>query len=706
MSVTTRHTVQRARAVTPRVAGTGGGRTSTSGTRTVGARPRPERTARPTPARPRPRPQRPAAASPRSRASSAVAAPARPRREPRRTRAHSRPVRQPKTSWGGVSFPRRVRLVRLVLVAALLLVVARLVDVQVVHAGTYAAAARGESSISVTLPSLRGGLYARDGSPLALSIATEDVVADDFQVAHPVQTARALAPLLQVPAAALAAELHQHSGYVVLAKNLSEAKAQTISGDAFPGINLVDDSERTVTNGNLASPVLGFTHANGVGAAGLEEGDNTLLAGTPGKETIIESPSGVSLPQSPVADRVSSTAGTGVELTLDTQLQYESEQALARAIETSNALSGMAVVMDVKTGQILSMANLVATHPTALNSAAPPAAATSTAASASGVLPIGPGDPVNEASSNLAVTQLYEPGSVFKLVTFSAALQNGLMNPNTVFTVPDQIELDGSMFHDAEPHPTESLTATQILAQSSNIGTSEIAQAVGEQRLLAQVQNLGFGHMTGLDVPGESPGLLATAAQWEPTDLVSLPIGQVDAVNALQVLDAYNAVANGGFYVAPKLVQATVSPSGTVTDTAPSATHQVFSPQVDSELTSMLGQVVTTGTGTSATVPGYTVAGKTGTAQIPTQGKDSYVTGAYMASFVGFAPAVNPTLSMIVVLDRPTPIFGGTVAAPVFSQIMSYALHRYDIPTTPGAATKTTPAASTPSTDSQAQDIT
>jgi len=295
---------------------------------------------------------------------------------------------------------------------------------------------------------------------------------------------------------------------------------------------------------------------------------------------------------------------------------------------------------------------------------------------------------------------------VFKLVTFSAALEDGLINPNSVFTVPDQIELDGSTFHDAEPHPTEQLTATQILAQSSNIGTSEIAQGLGETRLLNQVKALGFGAPTGLDFPGESPGLLATPADWEPTDYVSLPIGQVDAVSALQVLDAYNAVANGGVFVAPKLVLGTVSPSGTLTPTSSSSTHEVFSPSVDSELISMLEQVVDTGTGTSAAVPGYTVAGKTGTSQIPTTGQDSYVEGAYMASFVGFAPAVNPTLSMIVVLDRPTPIYGGTVAAPVFSQIMSYALHRYDIPTTPGAQTSTTPGTSTETAAAQAQDIT
>jgi cell division protein FtsI (penicillin-binding protein 3) len=587
-----------------------------------------------------------------------------------------------------------------VVVLALLLLVARLVDVQVVRSGYYQAAARGESSQSVPIPALRGGIYARNGVPLAVSVPTEDVIADDFQVAHPVQSAEALAPLVHVPVATLAADLHRHSGYVVLAKQLSESDAAKISADDFPGITMVSDSTRIVTNGNLASPVLGFTNGAGAGAAGIEYGDNAKLAGTAGHETLIESPSGVALPQSPVTDKTSSRAGTGLELTLDTQLQYESEQALASAVESSQSLSGTAIVMDVKTGQILSMANLVSTHPNAPVSATPPAAASG----AGGVIPIGPKDAVNEASSNLAVTKVYEPGSVFKLVTFSAALQDGLINPNTVFTVPDQIELDGSTFHDAEPHPTESLTATQILAQSSNIGTSEIAQSLGEQRLLAQVRNLGFGTPTGLDFPGESPGLLATAAQWEPTDYVSLPIGQVDAVTALQVLDAYNAVANGGVYVAPKLVEATISPTGGVTSTAASTTHRAFSPQIDSELTSMLEQVVATGTGTSANVPGYTVAGKTGTAQIPTQGQDSYVAGAYMASFVGFAPAVNPTFSIIVVLDRPTPIFGGTVAAPVFSQIMSYALHRYDIPTTPHAAQ--VPVTTTPTSSSQTQDIT
>ena len=504
MSVTTRQKPHRARANSGRATGT---------------------PTRPS-SRPRPRPaapaRRPGAATSRPRPE------ARPRPHRPGTKAAQAP-RRPRTGWASGTFQRRVRLVRFVLIVALLFLVARLVDVQVLRSGGYSAAARGESSITVSLPSVRGGIYARDGSPLALSVPTDDVVSDDYQVAHPVQTALALAPLLGVPATTLASELHRPSGYVVLARQLPQATGQKVSDDAIPGITLQPDSKRVVSNGDLASPVIGFTNAAGHGAAGLEYGDNRQLAGTDGKETIMESPGRVQLPQSPVSDKVATTPGTGLELTLDTQLQYESEQTLAKAIESSNSVSGTAVVMDVKTGQILSMANLVATHPGALGSP-PSSSATSTSASTGGVVPIGANDPVEEAPNNLAVTQLYEPGSVFKLVTFSSALQNGLINPNTVFTVPDQIMLDGSMFHDAESHPTEQLTATQILAQSSNIGTSEIAQGVGEPRLLAQVKALGFGQPTGLEFPGESAGLLATAALWEPTDYVSLPIGQVDAV--------------------------------------------------------------------------------------------------------------------------------------------------------------------------------
>jgi cell division protein FtsI (penicillin-binding protein 3) len=576
-------------------------------------------------------------------------------------------------------------------VVVLVALAARLVQIQVVRSPGYQHEASLEQTVTVQVGSPRAPLYDRNGTPLAESVPTDDVYADDFLVEHPVTEAKALSALLGVPAAKLATELHRKSGYVLLAKQLSTATAAKLAADAFPGITLQPASHRVWPNGALAGPILGsINHAGG--ANGLEYQYNSLLAPPSCSQTIMASPSGVQLPQTPTDEDCTANQGTGLELTLDRSVQYQMEQALANEIVSSKALSGTAILMDTHTGDVLGMANLVATSKGASQAACSGGSPGATVVKG-----------VAEAPCDIANDQLYEPGSVFKLVTFSAALQDGLINPTSTFSVPDQITLDHSVFHDAEQHPTEQLTATQILAQSSNIGTSEIAQLLGEQRLLAQVKQLGFGQMTSLHFPGEAPGLLADASQWEPTDLVSLPIGQVDAVSAQQVLDAYNTVANGGTFVEPRLVRANVGADGHLKATPAAATHPVIAPATNAELTAMLEQVVAQGTGTSAVVPGYAVAGKTGTSQIPTPGKDSYEAGAYMATFVGFAPANHPVLSAIIVLRRPTPIFGGTVAAPVFSQIMSYALHRYDIPTTPGAPTN----APTPTAlADQGQDIT
>jgi cell division protein FtsI (penicillin-binding protein 3) len=255
-----------------------------------------------------------------------------------------------------------------------------------------------------------------------------------------------------------------------------------------------------------------------------------------------------------------------------------------------------------------------------------------------------------------------------------------------VFTVPNSLTIDNWVFHDAESHPTEQLSATQILAQSSNIGTIEIAQELGKNRLAQQIQALGFGQPTGINFPDESVGIVkANPNTWSASDIGATPIGQDDAVTAQQVLDMVNTVATGGVFVPPRLVQATVSEDGSLTTVRRRAPHRALSAQVSAELTTMMEQVVQDGTAVAAGVPGYNVAGKTGTAQVP--GHGGYIPGAYMATFAGFAPAENPALSAIVVLDQPQPIYGGTVAAPVFSEVMQYALHRYDIPTSPGGGT-------------------
>jgi len=534
----------------------------------------------------------------------------------------------------------------------------RLVVVQGLSGGKYSAFGTAEVTTTVSVPAPRGTVYDRNGAVLAVSVPTSTVVGDPELISHPAREAASLAPLLGVDSGTLTAQLSKHTGYVVLARQVDDATTKKVEALRLAGINTLPSSKRVDPAEGLASAVIGATNAAGAGDSGIEYRYNTMLAGRSGTEQIQRTPDDVPLPGG--GSGKPSTPGTGLELTLDEPLQYVTEQSLAAEVAASHAKSGVAVVMDSHTGDILAMANLVADPATGKLAQAP---------------------------SNYAVTKVYEPGSVFKLVTFSAALQDGLITPNQPFTVPNSLTIDGWVFHDAENHPTEQLTATQILAQSSNLGTIEIAGLVGRDRLAAQIGALGFGQPTGLGFPGESPGLVSlNPSSWSGSAMGSTPIGQNDSVTAQQVLDMVNTVATGGMFVSPHLVRATVASDGSIHAARASSTHRVLTPGITSELTTMMEQVVQDGTAVSAGIPGYTVAGKTGTAQVPDTAHGGYIPGAYMATFAGFAPAQDPALSAVVVLEQPTPIFGGTVAAPVFAQVMGYALHRYGIPTSGGAA--------------------
>ena len=585
------------------------------------------------------------------------------------TTSHARSAATAKR--GPLSMGRRVRLLRGVALAAFVAVAGDLFVLQVRQHSHWEALSVAQVREDLTTTALRAGIYDRYGQILAVSRPTSLVIADDIQIDHPVTEAQAMAPIVKVPVAKLIKLLSQHhNGYVIVNNALDLASGRQLASMAFPGIVVQNSSVRTYPNGPVATSLIGGTNAAGSGSAGLEYEYQSLLAGQSGITRAYVSASGVNLPSS--VSRVIRPAkpGVGLELTLDSSLQFVTERALARQLLATQAITGVAVVMDVKTGEILADASLVNTK---------------TKAGVLGPVPawgqsIGvPG--IEQTINNLTFTQAYEPGSVFKVVTFSAALQAGVVTPNTVITVPNGAMVGGRYFHDAENHGTEHLTVTQVLAQSSNIGTYLIGRRVGEAGLLAQVERLGFGQVTPVNYPGETAGLLVNAANWYGSDAAALPIGQVDAVPPIQVLDAYNTIANGGVYVAPKLVRGYVYANGTMKATPASATHQVLSSSVDETMKRMLEQVVLEGTGTNAIIPGYAVAGKTGTASIPYPGKDLLLTGAYNATFVGFAPAEAPVLSMVVVLERRlTTIFGGSAAAPVFQQVMSYALHHYDIP--------------------------
>ncbi len=566
--------------------------------------------------------------------------------------------------------PRRLNLVRAILIALFALLAFRLFEIQITDHKHYAALSVAQVREDLTTTALRGGIYDRNGQILAISRPTSLVIADDFQIKHPIREARALSPLVKVAVSKLIPLLTQKSGYVVVNNQLDLTDGRRVTNDVFPGIVVQTSSIRSYPNGTLAQSLLGSTNTSGMGTSGLEYEYQRQLAGQSGITREFVSAAGVNLPSSHSTVLRKAKPGVGLELTIDSSLQFVTERALAKQLKATSALTGVAVVMDVKTGQILADASLVNTnvHAGVLG----PVASWGQSVGVPGI---------EQTVNNLAFTQAYEPGSVFKVVTFSAALQAGVMSPSTVFAVPNSVQVGGRHFHDAEVHPLEHLSATQVLAESSNIGTYEIGQLVGENGILAQVERLGFGGMTSVNFPGETSGLLVNADNWYDSDEVALPIGQVDAVPPIQVLDAYNAIANNGVFVEPQLVRGYVYANGTLKAAAKSATRVALTPHVAQTMNAMLQQVVLEGTGTNAVIPGYSVAGKTGTASIPDPGHDSLLPGAYNASFVGFAPANAPVLSMIVVVQRPeSTIFGGSVAAPVFQQVMSYALHHYGIP--------------------------
>ena len=584
-----------------------------------------------------------------------------------------------------------MRVVVILVFAALAL---RLIGVQMFASSRYSAMGAAETDTTVHEPAVRGGIYDRNGSPLALSVPRSNVVADPFLIHHPVPVAHALTSLLRVPTGKLMTELTEHSGYVFLAKEVGDTVAKKVTALTLPGINVLPATERMDPAGSLAAPLIGAVGAEGSGQSGLEYRYNSMLAGKTGFAVEEMSPDGVPLPGKTTRS-AATVPGTGVELTIDEPLQYVTEQSLGAEILASHAKSGIAIVMNTRTGDILSMANLVAkTVQPPTPKPAPPAAVTPTpvgSPTSSTTTTTAPPPPppittVIQAPQNLALTQVYEPGSVFKVVTFSAALQDGIISPDEVFTVPNTLTIDGWVFHDAENHPTERLTATQILAQSSNIGTIEIAQQLGEGRLAAQIATLGFGRTTGLGLPGR----IGRPGEERPRHVAacrtSAPHRSARTTPSPRSRSWTWSTPSGPGECSsrPDWCRRPSHPTVRSPTTRSASTHRALTQAVASQLTTMMEQVVQDGTAVTAGVPGYTVAGKTGTAQIPDPVHGGYIPGAYEATFAGFAPAENPVLSAIVVLERPTPIYGGIVAAPVFSQIMRYALHRYGIPTSPG----------------------
>ena len=518
---------------------------------------------------------------------------------------------------------RRIRLLLAVFVLVFAGTLARAIWLQGVQASTFERLASRQHRETIEIPAGRGTIFDRAGEPLAIGEQATTVYADPRQVQDPRRAAIAAAKALGLDANelyGLLADRKRH--FVYVQRKADPAKAAALERQGLTGLGFYPEELRTYPQRNVAAHVLGFAGVDNRGLEGLERSLDGSLAGKPGSETIVKDPLG--RPIDVIATRPEQQ-GKDVFLTLDHRLQAQAEQVLRDTVRSSHAKAGTAIVLDPHTGAVLAMATAPSFD---LNRFGKTSAA---------------------RRRNRAVTDTYEPGSTFKLVTVSAALSEGLVTPSTAFTLASSIRVADRIIHEHAPRATQRMTVAQILSQSSNVGTITLAELLGQSRLQEWIARYGFGKPTGIDAPGESSGILPST--WWGSTIGNVPIGQGIAVTPVQMAAAYAALANGGILHQPYLVD-------TIGGKRPkrAQSRRVVSEVVSAQVMTMLRDVVSAegGTGALAAVPGYTVAGKTGTAAKPERG--GYSTSRYVASFVGVVPAKKPRLVILVSIDEPTPI--------------------------------------------------
>jgi len=586
-----------------------------------------------------------------------------------------RPTRAPARPTPPHVLRRRLAAIPILAVVLFAAVAYKLVDVQLRNPDDFLAQGELQRDGTTELAAGRGAILDRNGQALALSVPRQTVFADPGLIDDPAALAEVLAPVLHLPRHRLEDLMEGDGRFSVLARTVPDDVAAEVAdlkaadlepGDpSLVGIGMFEEFERVNPSDDLARSIVGSVSDDGAsGISGLEDQLNEELTGTPGE---------VSFERSKAAGGGTITGtrrsieparpGSDVNLTIDQVLQYEAERVLADALEDAGAMGGTAIISRPSTGEILALANLAEQED---GTFAP-------------------------TSNNVAVTDVYEPGSVNKVVTVAAAIEAGLVTADTTMMVPDSIELGGHQFRDSHPHETTEWSVTDILATSSNVGTIMLAQQLGGERMDEFLRRFGFGTDTGLGFPAESPGIMLPADQWaqQGTAIGSIPIGQGVAVTALQMLQAFNVLANDGAYVPPRLVRGITGPDGEAVSVPSSTPRRVVSPETAAAVRAMMAQVVERGTGQLAAVPGYSVAGKTGTARKPQGGDYEDENGQmhYIATFAGLLPAENPDLSIIIVVDEPDPsrsIFAADVAAPAFADLARFALRRLGIPPSAG----------------------
>jgi cell division protein FtsI/penicillin-binding protein 2 len=506
-------------------------------------------------------------------------------------------------------------------------------------------AASDQQTTRETVTAQRGAITDRNGVDLAVSEPAKDLAADPYLLHDPLSVAARLAPLLGQTQSQLLTKLTQRTGFVYLARGVPDRQAEAVLKLKIEGISGTPVMKRVYPRGDLAAQLLGEVGTEGQGLSGLELSEEGVLHGVTGERKVVSDaigqPVSISEPRPEVP-------GRSIALTLDSNIEQRTEDVLGAVAQAFSPKDATAIVMEPQTGAILALANWPSENAN------------------------DPGAASEEALKDRAVNFPYEPGSTFKAVTFSGALQTGLITPQSGFDVPDQIQVADRTIHDDTEHGEETLTASQILARSSNVGTIEIGKLEGAPRFNEWVHRFGFGAPTGVELPGEEAGVTLPLSHYSGSSMGNLPIGQGELVTPMQMIAAYAAIANGGILRAPHLVSAV---GGKPRALPPG--HRVISAHVAAEVRHMMeGVLGPEGTASEVSIPGYALAGKTGTAQKIDPETGEYSKTKFVASFIGMAPAGNPKLVTAVVVDEPQDgsIYGGTVAAPAFAQIMSFAL--------------------------------
>jgi len=544
-------------------------------------------------------------------------------------------------------------LVLVVLLVCLLVVAGRLVHLQVFAAPAFAQRAAAQRTRDIVLSPRRGVIYDREGEPLAVSMEARTIYAVPHSVQDVNGTAAALAKVLGGEPAEYEAKLTKDTGFVYIARKVDMERAAAVEALGIEGIGLLEDSRRTYPSGELACQVLGFVGVDDAGLAGVEQYYDDVLAGSPGSLLAERDPHGRPIPGG-VMRREDPVHGSGVVLTIDTDIQYQAQVQLAAAVEEWGAASGSVVVMDPRNGEILAMATVPGFDPNAF------------------------GQAEESAFRNRPVTDVFEPGSTMKSLTAAAVIDAGIHGPESVFELPPSIEVGGRRIGEAHPRPTVNWTLTDIVTNSSNVGAVKLGMALGPDALYEYLAGFGLTERTGIDYPGETVGYLPEVSQWSGSSIGNIPFGQGVSLTSVQLVRAMAAIANGGELVTPHfLLGLPDDPDATLSWPK----ERAISEEAAATTREVLKAVVTEGTGGNAAVPGYEVAGKTGTAQKARSDGRGYESDAYIGSFVGFLPADDPQVLIFVALDEPSnAIYGGTVAAPTFQALAEFCVSHLKIP--------------------------